>query len=123
MNLKPFELQKALAGDPVVTRDGQKVTEISILNTLNSNQNVFAVIDGQFYQFTKNGKYSKYENMEYCLDLFMAPKIVKKSGWINIYPYAKSGFAIFNSKDEADNGQCPVSKRVACTYIEWEEEE
>ena len=123
MNLKPFNLEKALAGDPVVTRDGKQVTDIAIFNSLNDKRNLFAVIDGQFYQFTKNGSYIEYEKVEYCLDLFMAPKIVKKSGWINIYPYAKSGFAIFNTKDDADKGQCPVSKRVACTYIEWEEEE
>ena len=121
MNLKPFNLEKALAGDPVVTRDGQQVTEIIILNTLNSNQNVFAVIDRKFYQFTKNGRYSRYENMDYCLDLFMAPKIVKKSGWLNIYPEDKVGYYMHQTKMTAD---CNAEEnRLACVKVEWEEEE
>jgi uncharacterized protein YjhX (UPF0386 family) len=121
MNLKSFDLEKALAGDPVITRDGRSVSEIAIFNSLNDKQNVFATIDGEFYRFTKNGKYSIYENVEYCLDLFMAPKIVKTSGWLNVYPNNKVGYYIHKTKIIAD---CNAEEnRVACVFVEWEEEE
>ena len=121
MNLKPFNLEKALAGEPVVTRDGRQVTDIAIFNSLNDERNTFAVIDGQFYQFTKNGKYSRYENMDYCLDLFMTPKIIKKSGWLNVYPNNTVGFLVHPTKEIADIHM--RNNRMTCAYFEWEEEE
>ena len=120
MNLKPFDLQKALAGDPVVTRDGRKVTEIIEFKTAcNTLQNTVAVIDGHFYSFYENGKCMSQWDSEF--DLFMAPKIVKKSGWLNVYPNNTVGFLVHPTKEIADIHM--RNNRMTCAYFEWEEEE
>jgi len=122
MNLKPFNLEKALAGEPVVTRDGRKVTEIIHFKTaFNTLQNTVAVIDGHFYSFYENGKCMSQWDSEF--DLFMAPKIIKKSGWLNVYPNNMVGYNVHPTKESADINKCDISNRVACIFVEWEEEE
>lgn len=119
MNLKPFNLEKALAGDPVVTRDGRTVTEVFHFKTaFKTLKNTVAAIDGHFYSFYENGKPVSWDSE---FDLFMAPKIVRKSGWLNVYPKNKVGYVIHETKQIADINS--EDTRVACTYIEWEEEE
>lgn len=117
--MKPFNLEKALAGDPVVTRDGRKVTEIVLLNTANDFCSVVCVIDKYAYAFRQDGSF--IENREHKHDLFMAPKIVKKSGWINIYPNGECGHRVSTLRVDAD--KIADGYRVACVYVEWEEEE
>ena len=51
----------------------------------------------------------------------MAPKIVKKTGWVNIYPNNRTGIVVFLTKEVADHFK--DINRVACVYVEWEEEE
>ena len=127
MNLKPFNLEKALAGDPVVTRCGIQVTEIVQLRTaLATDRPIIGVVNGIPRSFRIDGTFC--EGYVFPDDLFMAPKIVKKSGWLNVYPnntvvgYAV-GYRIYSSKENADAGKCEVSNRVACIFVEWEEEE
>lgn len=122
MNLKPFNLEKALAGDPVVTRDGRKVTEIAHFKTFYNSQNIIAVLNGQFYSFFENGQYIA-QDQDTEFDLRMAPKIVKKSGWLNVYPNNAVGYTVHPTKESADINKCDISNRVACIFIEWEEEE
>lgn len=118
--MKPFNLEKALAGDPVVTRDGRKVTEIVHFKTLNNPQNIIAVLNGRLFPFYENGQYIAQDTE---FDLFMAPKIVKKSGWLNVYPNNAVGYKVHPTKESADINKCDISNRVACIFIEWEEEE
>ncbi len=82
--MKTFNLSRALYGDPVVTRDGRKVTEIKVL-TSDINHQVVAVIDSELEAslHTKEGKYSLVEKFESNRDLFMAPKTEKR--WVNLY--------------------------------------
>lgn len=51
------------------------------------------------------------------------PKIVKREGWVNIYPSnaytAYIGYA-FKTQEEADSNE--NDGRAACIRIEWEEE-
>lgn len=80
--MNPFDLEKALAGHPVVTRDGQKIVEIHCFK--NGNDPVAAILEGNeclFYK--KNGRYLHYEETEY--DLFMAT--TKKTYYQNLYRY------------------------------------
>ena len=119
--MKPFNLEKALAGDPVVTRNGRPVTNIHRFNDLNHNRRLYGVIDGKLCSFLENGRFSSYELSETDHDLFMAPKIVKKSGWVNIYPNNRTGIDVFLTKISAD--RFAEDTRVACVCIGWEEEE
>jgi hypothetical protein len=121
MNLKPFNLEKALAGDPVVTREGQQVTEIFLCKTANKTESsVVFVCNGKVYATTVNGNFDGFASSH---DLFMAPKIVKKSGWLNVYPNNTVGYTVHPTKESADINKCDISNRVACIFVEWEEEE
>ena len=82
MNLKPFDLEKALAGAPVVTRDGRKVLEIFAFKRLIallgvSEQPVMALVEGDDspVRFTVNGNYfSSSASSDY--DLFMGVEVM-----------------------------------------------
>lgn len=79
---KPFNLQEALAGKPVVTRDGRKVLSIAQLPTLTTTRyTLFAHIDGDDYGkgFTADGLY--IAGVTSSDDLFMAPNTL----WLNLY--------------------------------------
>jgi hypothetical protein len=57
--MKPFNLEEALAGKPVVTRDGRKVTAIYHFTESKSNFSVIAHIEKSYGvdTFTVNGKW------------------------------------------------------------------
>ena len=46
------------------------------------------------------------------------PKIVKKEGWVNVYPMDPY---VHDTKKVADDFAC--KNRIACVFVEWEEEE
>ena len=80
--MKPFNLEEALAGKPVVTRDGLKVTEIYHFKTGTSAYSVHACIDGRIKEYTQRGTY--YEKLNGSdFDLFMEEPIIE--GWVNVY--------------------------------------
>lgn len=80
MNLKPFNLQEALANpERVVTRDGRKVTQLTKFQTFNSHC-IYAVIDGILRSFDKMGLY--HDGCESKLDLFLLPQT--KTVWVVI---------------------------------------
>lgn len=83
--MKPFNLEKALAGDPVVTRKGYKVTSLkhypeadqdgfcisAIIHTQDEVEVETFKINGTFYFRTSENEY----------DLFMG----ESEKWVNIY--------------------------------------
>jgi hypothetical protein len=100
-NLKPFNLQDALAGKPVVTRQGKKVTQLHLFNT-NAEEPLFAIIedDEDVFCWSTNGKYNPTKQTSF--DLFMAPE--KKSIWVNLYEYENGQLWVgcyYNSLAEA----------------------
>ena len=117
--MKPFDLEAAKAGAPVVTRNGEKARIICF--DLNNGEYVLVVA------FTpgngREGIISTKKDGRHCTifddsvyDLFMAP--VKKEGWLNIYP--KNNLSdIQPTKELAD--RTALQSRVACVKLEWEE--
>ena len=82
MNLKPFNLEEALAGKPVVTRGGRKVTEIYHFKTANQDQfPITAIIDKEKFGYDLSGHFMGSGETEY--DLFMAPETLQV--FINVY--------------------------------------
>lgn len=93
LNLKPFDLEAAKAGKPVCTRDGRKARIIcfdykgdsnaypilALISTINSRGVPSEIIA----KYTEDGRYVKYNNVEYNEDLMMLPQ--KKEGWVNVY--------------------------------------
>lgn len=116
-NYKKFDLQKALAGDKVVTRDGREVTEIHRFNTVIDRKNIISVIDGDFRCHYDNGNYFD-DSTKSCNDLFMTT--TKKSAWLNIYRFNKTLVSSLYDTEEEANKRAD-SDRLACIQVEWEE--
>lgn len=113
-NLKPFNLDAALQGAEVVTREGQKVTEIVWLKTLSYPHNLFAVIDGHLHAFNKQGR--SYADIDHDNDLFMKPQQVTK--WVNIYCSSggfRTGIYTFDSEEQAKKSIDEFNSEYYCT--------
>lgn len=75
--MKPFDLEKALAGEKVVTRDGREVGQIFRFDCV-SKRCIRGVVDRTILSWYECG--SHFNETVNDLDLFMAPK--KLSGFI-----------------------------------------
>jgi len=112
--MKAFNLEKALAGEKVVTRDGQEVTQVTLFNPVEDGcESIGALIDGRILVFYKDGSYMK--GGEAAMDLFMTPK--KLSGFINTYSDLPPTLHL--SKLDAD---CWSKNRTACVDLSQLEE-
>lgn len=137
MNLKPFDLERALAGEPVISRNGRKITEIFHFKTAQANYSVRVVMDGILYDLTVNGNFD-FSGKESENDLFMAP--VKREEWVNVYQYSeplenthmhryKVGFSTWNCLEKAEQAGKEYQEETAGSMIyiksvlirEWEE--
>ena len=80
--LKPFNLEAALKGEKVVTRDGRIADRFHKFDGLDSDsESVYAVVDGVVQAFWGSGSYNV--SGESSWDLFMAPK--ERVVWVNLY--------------------------------------
>jgi hypothetical protein len=80
--MKPFDLEKALAGEPVVTRDGQKIIEIHYFKYVKTKFPLVVHIENNSSvdHYTIKGKWTDdFVNEE--LDLFMD----ELEKWVNVY--------------------------------------
>ena len=132
--MKPFDLEKALAGAPVVTRIGKEVTQVVFFNA-STTFPVRAVIDGTIYSYTTAGAlWARASSGGNDLDLFMAP--VKKVAYINVYrPNHDStdstdrtqglgvvlGTKIHATKEAANANASGAPPRIALATLEYEE--
>lgn len=58
MKTKPFNLELALQGHPVVTRDGEPVTDLTIFTNANiQTYSLAGILNDEIDTFTKKGKY------------------------------------------------------------------
>lgn len=117
--LKPFNLEQALAGKPVMTREGRKVVHIFYAEEACENSQVICVFEtGVVFLYYKDGTYTAYASS--LNDLFMAP--TKKEGWINVYNVLSldvTGKNIYPTEEAAlANKGCDC---IATIKIEWEE--
>ena len=77
--MRPFELQKALEGEKVITREGKNVTQLTLFD-VNNQFLLAAVIDGELCKFLEDGKINS-SGVESHHDLFMA----ETGSWINLF--------------------------------------
>jgi hypothetical protein len=71
--MKKFNLEKAVAGEKLVTRDGREVTEFVYFKTEKTDSPCCAIVGGAALWFGTNGTaFGKDNPKQY--DLFMAPK-------------------------------------------------
>ena len=95
--MKPFDLEAAKAGAPIVTRDGRPAKFIAHVAEANPSQRLLVLIDGAAYTKFESGKYAAHVSDN---DLFMAP--VKRTVWANVYGYG--GATWYNTEKDADDG-------------------
>jgi hypothetical protein len=81
MKLEKFDLEKALNGAKVVTRDGRQVTQLTHFELTGGPYLLYGVIDGRLEGWTIDGR-SIYDT-ENEADLFLEGKV--QSIWVNIY--------------------------------------
>lgn len=87
--MKPFNLEKALAGELVQTRGGDKVTNIIVFPVV-CDYSVRAVVNGSIYAFTKDGRMSSGKSSS-ALDLLMVAEPEKitlsQEEWLKYGPW------------------------------------
>lgn len=124
--MKPFDLQKALAGDHVVTKNGLPITEIVHLKSIGKLVAVvvFPLGKKKLLQVNPNGKVYSIE-YSHSYDLFMAS--VKKKVFANVYKDPRSTRNFFgvnyDTKEEAQEKRDPSQNWLGIATIEWEENE
>lgn len=128
-----FDLEKALAGEPVVTRDGQPVKIAGYNPDAHHLHQISGWIDGIVHGWGANGVFSDLFEKN-SRDLFMAEKPkVKKEGWVNVYRASKNLIStssdvhedtghVYKDKDTAIENGWKFSTYIATAKIEWEEE-
>ncbi len=122
-NLKPFDLEAAKAGTPVMTRDGRPVR---ILCTDFKNDGypvVAAILEGGeelLCSYNEQGRLCM-KSVGGC-DLFMAP--IKRTGWVNIChdKFGDSrGCFLYKTKEEAEEHARHREDYITTVPVEWEE--
>jgi hypothetical protein len=83
MKLEKFDLEKALNGSKVVTRDGKEVKELTKFESLNNGYPLIGVVDGSIRTWTRQGIFNDLHEGESDADLFIA--VEPKSIWVNVY--------------------------------------
>ena len=119
--MKPFDLEKAKAGAPVITRNGCTARIICFDRADDDGYSLVALLQldkgiERVTTHTDQGRYCKEPGNDY--DLFMAP--VKREGWVNIYPGNSIRQGVHESQAYADVNAS--YDRIACVRIEWWEE-
>ena len=120
--MKPFNLEKALAGAPVITREGRKVVRIFYAEEACENSQVICVFEtGAVFPYYKDGTYT---NSSSAHELVMAP--TKKEGWVVMFHNNSQkdfivGTKIWASKEDAEIWYKGCEGIFAIAKIEWEE--
>ena len=82
--MKKFNLEEALAGKPVLCRNGELVTQLVEFKNTSAIHSLAGLCDNMIKTWTIDGNYfSKGNSYPSYWDLFMAPEI--KSCWVNVY--------------------------------------
>ena len=126
MTLKPIN-KPIQVGDQYITRVGQTVRIICIdAFSIENNYPIIGLLkktdtsSEESIFFTENGKY--FRNQETEFDLFVP--LIKKSGWVNIYPQSLSDSPIRTSRvylTEKDALEHKDSWCIDTIKIHWEE--
>jgi hypothetical protein len=97
--MEQFNLERALAGEPVITRDGREVTQLTKFDTIFCNP-IFGVVDGRVESWFRDGSYTEDETTSF--DLFMKPK--ENAVWVNVYKQGDGALVVgaFPFKSEAE---------------------
>jgi hypothetical protein len=108
-----FNLERALAGEPVITRNGDEVYELVKFDSL-KNYPIVGVIGNLLYRWTIDGKEFSHHSGKSSLDLFMKPK--ENALWVNVYKDNGTGELILGSSFKSE-----ALARMVSTQLEHSE--
>jgi hypothetical protein len=83
MKLEKFDLEKALNGAKVVTRNGREVSQLTNFENLNDDYPLIGVVDRSIRTWTTQGLFVGDHAGECDEDLFLA--VEPKRIWLNVY--------------------------------------
>lgn len=95
--MKPFDLEAAKRGDPIVCRDGTPAKFIAHVPEAHAGGRVISLVGDVIYFSHESGR--QWLDCVRDVDLFMAPK--KRTIWINAYWSGATVFS-FATKEAAD---------------------
>lgn len=100
MKTKEFDLEEALNGAKVVTRDGREVTQLTKFKTIEEHC-LYGVVDEEIHSWHKNGVF--YKHTKNNTDLFLAVEPIRI--YANVY-YSQNGLLemglCFKDRDTAE---------------------
>lgn len=120
--MKPFSLEQAKAGAPLVTRDGREAVFIAHAPEARKSDRIVFRVGERIYTSYESGAYDSVGGPDFDLDLFMAP--VKRKVWIGLQGPAEPGYPgflgwVYASEAAAREAAPDVGRR----FIEVEIEE
>ena len=107
--MKPFNLEKALSGEPIVTRDGRKITDFYYFKNIKTKFPIIVQIENSTSvdHYTIKGTWAEDFNTTNP-DLFMADT----EKWVNVYYNKEKDLAFcsetYESEIEARTGSLPT---------------
>lgn len=111
--MKPFNLEEAMAGNPVQTRDGIEVTQLTFFDDPRLTYSVFAMVGDSLLKFTKSGRFYYGDGIS-SYDLFMAEE--KKTIWINIWKN-KVGYIFSTTHLREDRADIEIEEELEHTHL------
>jgi len=124
--MRKFNLERALAGDKVVCRDGSKVIELKYFDNSHRGQRLVGIVedsdgDIDICWWNDQGRFINFES-EAEYDLFMAP--TEKTYYVNVYRrsdgHIKLG-KIFNCKPDCAEGYSETMEYIKTIEFTVEE--
>jgi hypothetical protein len=114
--MKPFDLEEALAGKPVVTRVGSTVNQIVKFDVIENPYCIAGVVHGNIETWFINGKYSPNKH-ESNFDLFMATE--SKFIWINLWQQLhENGNYVTTVHTREDLADLEIENNVTLKHIQ-----
>ena len=108
--MKPFNLQDAINGKPVITRARDSLTFGAYIPKARPYTLFMTSPDGDVFRYNENGRYMGNDTGSE-MDLFMAP--IKRTVWVNLY---EDGSAWWHSSEDAAKCSVLVKKLAALAY-------
>jgi len=112
--MKPFDLEAAARGEPLVTRGGQTAHFIAHVPELDESVCVICRVEKTLLAAYENGR--SYDVGESKYDLFMAPK--KRTVWVNMYPGGYTRWHDTEAQADEDAGIQRIGNRAWPLEIE-----
>lgn len=114
--MKPFNLEEALAGKPVVTRDGKPAKIVGHNPEAESHYALVGWVEKRVKSWSIEGKY--VDNIQHNTDLFMAPET--KDVWVVLFSsknevYIRSS-VVYQDKDLAETMAARVEDAGSILY-------